>query len=105
MTNDADNTDKGVLLGIDAIKRVAMSASVILITAMSTWTDLYFGVIQGLCIAFIVFVIATQMDTKHVQPRLIKRVCILYCNQEVAMKLQPSSTCGKTNSWQLKEKG
>ena len=83
MTNDADNTDKGVLLGIDAIKRVAMSASVILITAMSTWTDLYFGVIQGLCIAFIVFVIATQMDTKHVQPRLIKRVCILYCNQEV----------------------
>lgn len=39
------------LLGIQILKRLAMSGGVILVNAMGVWTDEYFGLVQGLCIA------------------------------------------------------
>ena len=49
--------EKGTLLGRQAIQRVALSSSVIIVQALSSWTDEYFGLIQGLCIAFLIFAI------------------------------------------------
>ena len=75
--------EKGTLLGRQAIQRVALSSSVIIVQALSSWTDEYFGLIQGLCIAFLIFAISTQLNQEDVQPRLLKRITLLYCNQQI----------------------
>ena len=75
--------DEPRMLGTLAIKRITTSTGVILINAISVWTDKYLGLMQGLCIAALVFIIATQLNQVQMQPRLLKRVCLLYCNQEV----------------------
>jgi len=43
----------------------------------------YFGLIQGLCVAFLIFAISTQLNQEEVQPRLLKRITLLYCNQQI----------------------
>jgi len=78
-----------VVLGYRILKRLAMSGGVILVSAMSAWTDRYLGSIQGLCLALIAFVLFNQEDRRRQpnpeEPRLslVKRVCILYCNRQV----------------------
>ncbi len=71
------------MLGIQILKRLAMSGGVILVNAMGVWTDEYFGLVQGLCIALLTFVIVKQLDTGvSIHPKLLKRVCLLYCNRQ-----------------------
>jgi hypothetical protein len=75
--------NQGILLGHQAIQRVALSTTVILVNALRAWTEEYFGVTQGLYIAFLIFVVSTQLNQKKAQPRLLKRVTLLYCNQQI----------------------
>jgi hypothetical protein len=56
---------------------------VIIVRALSSWTDEHFGLVQGLCIAFLIFAISTQLNQEEVQPRLLKRITLLYCNQQI----------------------
>ena len=69
------------------MKRLAMSGGVILVSAMSTWTDSYIGPAQGLCIALLAFVLFNQENKDGHNPEarmgLAKRICILYCNRQV----------------------
>jgi len=75
--------DQGTLLGYQAVQRVALSSSVILVNALGVWTKEYFGMVQGLCTAFLIFALSTQLPQEKAQPRLLKRVTLLYCNQQI----------------------
>ncbi len=75
--------DRGAALGYKAIQRMALSSSLILVNALSAWTEANFGRMQGLWIAFLVFVISMQLNQAEAQPRLLKRVSLLYCNQQL----------------------
>ena len=79
------------ILGFRIMKRLAMSGGLILVSAMSNWTDLHLGPVQGLCIALLAFTLFNQEDTRRTQKEhhpearlgLAKRICILYCNRQV----------------------
>jgi hypothetical protein len=73
----------GTLLGYQTLQRISLSSSVILVKALSAWTDENFGFVQGLCISFLIFTISTQLNQEAAQPRLLKRVTLLYCNQQI----------------------
>jgi len=73
-----------IVLGCRILKRLTMSGGVILVSAMGVWTDEYFGLVQGICIALIFFVVIKQTDKNHyARPGLLKRVCLLYCSQQI----------------------
>ena len=72
------------MLGFRILQRLAMSSGVILISSLQLWTNQYLGTLQGLCIAILVFAITKQLDKDaSIRPKLLKRVCLLYCNQQV----------------------
>ncbi len=70
-------------IGQRAVQRITVSASVIIVNTLTTWTDTYFGMVQGLCISLMGFIISTQLNQNQTQSRLIKRITLLYCNQQV----------------------
>jgi hypothetical protein len=73
-----------IMLGCRIMKRLTMSGGIILVTAMGVWTDEYFGLVPGICIALLLFTVINQADKNHyARPSLIKRVCILYCSQQI----------------------
>ena len=39
--------------------------------------------VQGMCLIALVFIAAIQLGKKTAQPRLIRLVCLLYCNQQI----------------------
>jgi len=85
------------LLGIQILKRLAMSGGIILVNAMGVWTDEYFGLVQGLCIALLTFIIVQQMDRDDsIHPKLLKRVCILYCNRQIRKLFIPNDNTPAT---------
>jgi hypothetical protein len=73
------------------LQRLALSGGIILVSAMSAWTERYLNPTQGLCIALLAFVIFNQEDDRkqkngqypEARLSLAKRVCILYCNRQV----------------------
>lgn len=72
------------MLGIQILKRLATSGGFILVNTMGVWTDEYFGLVQGLCIALLIFIIVQQLDKNDsIHPKLLKRVCVLYCNRQI----------------------
>ena len=72
------------MLGVQIFKRLAMSGGIILVNALGVWTDEYFGLVQGLCIALLTFIIVKQLDKNEaIHPKLLKRVCVLYCNRQI----------------------
>ena len=71
-------------MAVQALRRIMMSTGVIVVSALSTWTDEYLGLVQGICLSILVFVVTTQLDQTAVEPLLLKRVCLLYCNQQVS---------------------
>ena len=66
-----------------AIDNIITSASLIIVSALNAWTDAYLGLIQGLCFAFLLFAIICQCRQDDVRPKLLKRICLLYCNMEL----------------------
>ena len=70
-------------LGRRAVQRITLSSSVVIVNALSAWTDENFGMVQGLCIALMIFVISTQLNQNETQSRLIKQVTLLYCNKQI----------------------
>ena len=67
-----------------AMRRVMMSTGVVIVNELRIWTDKYFGLVQGICISILIFIIITQLDQRAVEPLLMKRVCLLYCNQQAS---------------------
>lgn len=70
-------------LGMLAIKRVAASVGMALVGTLSAWTNTNVGLMQGLCVSAVVLIIATLLDRTAAHTRLLKRVCMLYCSQQV----------------------
>ena len=68
-------------MSIKAVQRVAMLSCIIIVNVFSEKTKTYFSSIAGLCIASLVFMITMQFEKKSIQPRLLRRICLLYCNQ------------------------
>ena len=73
---------EALALGTRAIHRVATSVAVVLISTLSTWTTQYVGIMQGICISGVIFIIATQLDQTAAHSKLLKRMCMLYCGQQ-----------------------
>ena len=74
---------QGVAVGNRIIKRVFMSFSVVIVNAISQWTLINMSAVQAMCLMALVFIAAIQMSKKSAQPRLIRMVCLLYCNQQI----------------------
>lgn len=70
------------LLVCRTLQQMVTSSGVFIVNALCEWTDTYFGIMQGICIACLVFAITTQLDHTSIQPRLMKRICLLYCNRQ-----------------------
>ena len=72
------------LLGCQILKRLAISGGSMLVYNLGVWTDEYFGLVQGLCIALLTFIIVKQLESSHsIRPKLLKRICVLYCNRQI----------------------
>lgn len=74
---------QGLTLGTRIIKRIVMSFSVVIVNALSLWTNDRMSIIQGMCLVSLLFITAIQLNKKAVQPKLLRLVCLLYCNQQV----------------------
>jgi hypothetical protein len=69
-------------LGLNALHRCVNTLSLSVVNTVSAATDEYFTPLEGLCIAGLAFiVVAFVLDAKSFHIRLLKRVCLLYCNQ------------------------
>ena len=67
---------------IQMLKRLTLSGGFVLVGAMGEWTDEYFGLVQGLCIAFLTLIIVHLADRgDSIHPKLLKHVCVLYCSR------------------------
>ena len=68
---------------IQMLKRLTLSGGFVLVGAMGEWTDEYFGLVQGLCIAFLTLIIVHLTDKgDSIHPKLLKHVCVLYCSRQ-----------------------
>jgi hypothetical protein len=70
-------------VSLQTIQRVAVISCVVVVNVFNEKTSTYFSSIAGLCAACLVFIITLQLETKSVRPRLLRRICLLYCNQTV----------------------
>jgi len=68
---------------LQMLKRLTLSGGFVLVGAMGEWTDEYFGLAQGLCIAFLTLIIVHLADKgDSIHPKLFKHVCVLYCSRQ-----------------------
>jgi hypothetical protein len=74
---------QGVMLGNRIIKRAIMHFSIVIVNALSRWTQTNMSAVQGMCLIALIFVTAIQLNNIMAQPKLIRLVCLLYCNQQV----------------------
>ena len=74
---------QGVILGVRIVKRIVMSFSVVIVHAISKWTDSNMSMVQGMCLISLIFIAAIQLNRLAVQPKLLRLVCLLYCNQQI----------------------
>ncbi len=70
-------------VGQRVIQRLTLTSNVVIVNALTKWTKTNFGTVQGLCIAIMTFIIATQLNQNQIQSRLIKQITLLYCNQQI----------------------
>ena len=75
--------DKGIMIGKRIVKRIIMSFSIIIVNALSTWTYSNMSTIQGICLVALIFAFAVQLNKKVAQPKLIRLIGLLYCNQQI----------------------
>ena len=74
---------RGITLGIRIIKRIVLSFSVVIVNAVSNWTTQNMNIIQGMCLMSLLFITAIQLNKRMVQPKLLRLVSLLYCNQQI----------------------
>ena len=73
-------------LGVTVVHRCVNTLSLAVVNAVSAATDTYFTPLQSLCVAGLAFiVVGFVLDGKSIHLRLLKRVCLLYCNQRARM--------------------
>jgi hypothetical protein len=71
------------VLSVHVVKKIIMSFGIVIANALSEWTDNNIDTIQGLCLISLLFIAAIQLNKENVQPKLLRFVCLLYCNQQV----------------------
>jgi len=74
---------QGLILGIRIVKKIVMSFSVVIVNALSIWTNDNMSMVQGMCLIALLFITAIQLNKRAVQPKLLRLVCLLYCNQQI----------------------
>jgi hypothetical protein len=68
---------------LQMLRRLTLSGGFVLVGAMGEWTDEYFGLVQGLCIAFLTLTVVHLADRgDSIHPKLLKHVCVLYCSRQ-----------------------
>ena len=75
--------ERTTVLGIRVVKKIVMSFGIVIANALNQWTDRNIDTIQGLCLISLLFMTAVQLNRAYVQPKLIRFVCLLYCNQQI----------------------
>jgi hypothetical protein len=74
---------EGLSLAPRIIKRINMTFSIVIVNALISWTHENMSVVQGMCLIALLFITAVQLSKKMAQPRLIRLICLLYCNQQI----------------------
>ena len=74
---------QGVVLGIRIVKRIVLSFSVVVVNTISRWANANMSMVQCMCLIALIFITATQLNKTAVQPKLLRLVCLLYCNQQI----------------------
>lgn len=74
------------------LRRVMTSTAVVVVSAVNKWTNESFGLIQGLCVAFSIFAITSQVDGHKAQPKLLRQVTLLYCNKQIRQLVNVNDT-------------
>jgi hypothetical protein len=73
-------------LGMTVVHRCVNTLSLSVVNTVSVATDKYFSPLESLCVAGLAFVVVGfVLDGKSIHLRLLKRVCLLYCNQRARM--------------------
>jgi hypothetical protein len=67
-----------------ALRRIMLATGIVMVDELTDWTDQYFGLVEGMCISILIFIITTQLNQSAVEPLLLKRVCLLYCNRQAS---------------------
>ncbi len=75
--------NQGALLSVRIIKRTITTFGIITVNMLSKWTDDHMSMVQGMCLIALLFLAAIQFNRRAVQPKLIRLVCLLYCNQRI----------------------
>jgi hypothetical protein len=75
--------ERATILSVRIVKKIIMSFGIVIANALSEWTEHNIDTIQGLCLISLLFIAAIQLNRGNVQPKLIRFVCLLYCNQQV----------------------
>lgn len=74
------------------LHRITSSTCMALVGLMDAYTMAYITPMQGLCLGFLVFLVAEATDSATIKLRLFKRVCLLYCNQRIRSLFNVEST-------------
>ncbi len=60
-----------------------MSFGIVIVNALRQWTDTNMSAVQSICFIALLFITAIQLNKHAAQPKLIRLVCLLYCNQQI----------------------
>jgi hypothetical protein len=74
---------KGSTIGIRIVQRVNFTFGFIVAKALGQWTQANMSTMQSLCLIALLFIAAIQLNTKLAQPKLIRLICLVYCNQQL----------------------
>ena len=73
-------------LGMTVVRRCVNTLSLSVVNSLNAVTREYFTPLESLCVAGLAFVvIGFVLGGQHIHLRLLKRVCLLYCNQRARM--------------------
>jgi hypothetical protein len=73
-------------LCLNIVHRCVNTLSLSVVNLLSTASNEYFTALESLYIAGLVFIIISfVLDTKSIHLRLLRRICLLYCNQRARM--------------------
>ena len=74
---------RGSMIGIRIIKRINVTFGIMVANALSKWAHANMSTVQSLCLIVLLFIAAMLLSTKQAQPKLIRLICLVYCNQQL----------------------
>lgn len=73
----------GIVISVRLVQRIITVFGVATVNALIEWSDRNMDTVQGICFIALVFVAAVQLSRRSAKPRLIRFVCLLYCNHQL----------------------